>query len=311
MKEVNYDISVIIPVYNSAGCLEQLHAKITDALKDSSYEIIFVNDGSKDESWDKLKTIADSDKKVKAINFSKNFGQNNALLAGLKNSSGQYAVIMDDDGQHDPADILPMVNESKKGFDVCFARFDNLKQKGWKNAGSNLNGKIAEWFIGKPKEIYLSPFKVIGRNVIDRIAQYKGSYPYIDVLILQSTSRFTQLNVQHHPRLSGKGNFTFKKSLVVFLSHLFSYSVFPLRMITWIGVLSALLSFALGIFYLIEYFTNGYHVEGWITITLLLLFFGGLTLFALGIIGNYISRIYQGGNFPEPYSIRENVNLKG
>ena len=158
MKETNLDISIIIPVYNSAGCLEELHAKICNALKDSAYEIIFVNDCSKDESWEKIISIADSDKKIKAINFSKNFGQNHALLAGLKNCSGQFAVIMDDDGQHDPTDILPLINECKKGFDVCFARFDNLKQKGWKNAGSNLNGKIAEWFIGKPKEIYLSPF---------------------------------------------------------------------------------------------------------------------------------------------------------
>jgi undecaprenyl-phosphate 4-deoxy-4-formamido-L-arabinose transferase len=309
LKEKSKHISVVIPVYNSENCLDELYSKISDALKTLSYEIIFINDGSTDGSWQKINSIAERDNQVKGICFSRNFGQNHAILAGLKNCSGEVAVIMDDDLQHDPKDILSLVNECENGYDVCFALFDNLKQKGWKNAGSNLNGKIAEWFINKPKEIYLSPFKALRRNVIDRISQYKGSYPYIDVMILQSTSSFTQIKVQHHQRFEGKGNFTFKKSLVVFLSHLFSYSVFPLKMLTWIGVLSALLSFGLGIFYLTEYFVNGYHVEGWITLTLLLLFFGGLILFALGIIGSYISRIYQSGNFPEPYSIREKKNF--
>lgn len=309
MKENSLHISVIIPVYNSESCLDELYSKISDALKNVSFELIFINDGSSDKSWTKISVISENDIKVKAINFSKNFGQNNAILAGLKSCSGDYAVIMDDDLQHDPKDIISLVNECKNGFDVCFASFDNLKQKGWKNAGSSLNGKVAEWFINKPKDIYLSPFKAIRRNVIDRISQYKGSYPYIDVMILQSTSSLTQIKVQHHKRFEGKGNFTFRKSLVVFLSHLFSYSVFPLKMLTWIGVLSAILSFSLGIYYLTEYFINGYHVEGWITLTLLLLFFGGLILFALGIIGNYISRIYQSGNFPEPFSIREKKNF--
>lgn len=309
MKENSKHISVIIPVYNSESCLQELYEKILDALKSVSFEIIFVNDGSSDKSWNKLISISENDIRVKAINFSKNFGQNNAILAGMKNCSGDFAVILDDDLQHDPKDIISLVNECEKGFDVCFALFDNLKQKGWKNAGSNFNGKVAEWFINKPKEIYLSPFKAVRRNVIDRISQYKGSYPYIDVMILQSTSSLTQIKVQHHNRFEGKGNFTFRKSLVVFFSHLFSYSVFPLKMLTWIGVLSAVLSFGLGIYYLIEYLINGYHVEGWITLTLLLLFFGGLILFALGIIGNYISRIYQSGNFPEPFSIREKKNF--
>jgi glycosyltransferase involved in cell wall biosynthesis len=309
LKESNKHISIIIPVYNSQDCLEKLHSTIIDALQNISFEIIFINDGSTDNSWNKISLLSENDKKVKGINFSRNFGQNNALLAGLKNCTGDYAVIMDDDLQHDPKDIVVLLNECEKGFDVCFALFDNLKQKGWKNAGSNLNGKVAEWFINKPKEIYLSPFKVIRRNVIDRIAQYKGSYPYIDVMILQSTSSFTQIKVKHHDRFSGKGNFTLRKSLVVFLSHLFSYSVFPLKMLTWLGVLSAILSFGLGLYYLLEYFINGFHVEGWITLTLLLLFFGGLILFALGIIGNYISRIYQSGNFPEPFSIKEKRNL--
>lgn len=278
-------------------------------MEGESYEIIFVNDGSSDGSWNQLTKFAEKDQRVKAINFSKNFGQNNALLAGLKHGKGEFSVIMDDDLQHDPSDILSLVKSCEKGFDVCFAYFPNLRQKGWKNAGSRFNGKIAEWFINKPKKIYLSPFKAIRRSVVDRIKEYRGSYPYIDVLILQSTSSFTQIELSHHSRFNGKSNFTFGKSLRVFLSHLFSYSVFPLRIITWIGFFSMLFSFGLGLFYLWEYFYGTHRVEGWVTIVLLLLFFGGTTLFSLGIIGNYISRIYQSGSFPEPYSIREKKNI--
>lgn len=309
LKESNCHISIVIPVYNSENCLDELYSRILSALGKETFEIIFVNDGSADNSWTKIVHLADKDERVKAINFSKNYGQNNALLAGLKQGLGEFTVIMDDDLQHDPADIFSLVKACEEGYDVCFARFPNLRQKGWKNVGSRFNGKIAEWFINKPKEIYLSPFKAIRRTVVDRIINYQGSYPYIDVLILQSTSSFTQIELNHHTRYSGQSNFTFRKSLRVFLSHLFSYSVFPLRMITWIGFFSILFSFGLGLFYLWEYVYGTHRVEGWVTIVLLLLFFGGMTLFSLGIIGNYLSRIYQSGTFPEPYSIRETKNI--
>lgn len=309
MKNDNLDISIVIPVYNSESCIEQLCQKLTAVLSSNHYEVILVNDGSTDSSWLKILELTSKDKRIKAINFSKNFGQNNALMAGLKSSKGDYVVIMDDDLQHDPNDILSLVNECKKGFDVCFGLFDDLNQKGWKNFGSKINGKIAEWFINKPKEIYLSPFKAMNRKLVDRISQYKGSFPYVDVLILQSTASFTQIELKHHKRFSGKGNFTFRKSLVVFFSHLLSYSVFPLQIISLLGILSFILSFALGVYYLIDYFSHGSHVEGWISLVLFLLFFGGLILFALGIIGIYISRIYQSGIFPESYSISETKNF--
>lgn len=310
MKENKYNISVVVPVYNSEECLNELYSQIQIALADFKAQIIFVNDGSSDRSWHILSEIAAENKNVISINLSKNFGQNNAILAGLKFSEGEYTVIMDDDLQHDPKDIPLLIAECKKGFDVCFALFENLNQKGWKNSGSKFNGKIAEWFIGKPKNIYLSPFKAIHFSVINRIKNFKGSYPYIDVMILQTTNSFSQLKVNHHSRFKGKGNYTFRKSLVVFFSHLFSYSVFPLKLITRIGVISVLFSFAAGMYYLWEYMYGTHRVEGWVTLALLILFFGGMILFSLGIVGSYISRMYQDKNYEEPFSVREVKNFK-
>lgn len=310
MKENKFDISVVVPVYNSEECLNELHSRIQNALADFRFQIIFVNDGSSDRSWNILSEFSVNHENVISIDLSKNFGQNNAILAGLKYCRGEYTVIMDDDLQHDPKDIPLLITECKKGFDVCFASFENLNQKGWKNSGSRFNGKIAEWFIGKPKNIYLSPFKAIHISVIDRIKHYKGSFPYIDVMILQTTNSFTQVELKHHPRFKGKGNYTFRKSLIVFFNHLFSYSVFPLKLITWTGVISVLFSFVAGIFYLWEYFYGTHRVEGWVTLALLILFFGGMILFSVGIVGSYISRMYQDKNYDNPYSIREIRNRK-
>lgn len=304
------EISVIIPVYNSADCLPALAEQLDIALKNSSNEIILVNDGSSDQSWTVLTELCAKYPKMKAINLSRNFGQNNAIIAGIKNCKGEFGVIMDDDLQHDPKDILSLVNECKKGIDICFGNFDNLKQKNWKNAGSQLNGKVAEWFIGKPKDLYLSPFKAFRKNIIEGLKAYNGAYPYVDAIMLQLTSSFSQITIQHHDRFKGKGSYGFFKSLRVFINHALSYSVFPLHILSWTGGISALLSMILGVYYLVEYMSKGHRVEGWITITLLILFFGGLILLSLGIIGQYIARMYRAGNFNIPFAVREKINFR-
>jgi undecaprenyl-phosphate 4-deoxy-4-formamido-L-arabinose transferase len=177
------ELSIVIPVYNSSSIIEELYKQIALAVK-LPYEIIFVNDCSKDDSWQKIILLSKLHPAITGIHLRKNSGQDNAILAGLRISKGNYCVIMDDDLQHNPNDILQLYNECKKGFDVCYANFNSRKQSIIKNIGSKTNGKLAELLVSKPKGIYLSPFKIINKSTVAEIAQFAGPYPYIDGIIL-------------------------------------------------------------------------------------------------------------------------------
>ena len=212
------EISIIIPVYNSSEIIDELHQRISVSLQPHcSYEIIFVNDYSKDSSWEKIVSLSENNNSIVGINLRKNSGQDNALLAGIRSASGNYCVIMDDDLQHNPSDILKLYSECKKGFDVCYGNFSNKKQSIVKNIGSTINGKVAERLASKPREIYLSPFKIINKSTAEEISKFAGPYPYIDGIILTITQNLTQINVEHQQRHSGKSNYTTSKSFSVFM----------------------------------------------------------------------------------------------
>ena len=299
-------ISIVIPVYNSQDCIIPLIEELIKVLcYFIDYEIIFVNDFSSDNSWEILKQEAAKNSHLICINFRKNFGQDNAILAGLRNVTGNYVVIMDDDLQHAPSDIIKLYSQCKKGYDVCYANFNTKKQKFWKNIGSSLNGKLSEKLLNKPKNIYLSPFKIIHKDVVDEIIKFSGPFPYIDATILTITHHLTQIEIEHHIRYAGSSNYSFIKSAVVFIKHATNYSIYPLRVVSFVGFISALLSLLAGVFYLLQYVMSSHKVEGWISLVLLVIFFGGLTLLSIGLIGEYIGRIFLSINNKPQYTIQE------
>ena len=290
MKSV--DISIVIPVYNSENCLEELNNQIVKELGEVDYELILVNDRSPDRSWDKIVALSRVNSRIKGISLKKNAGQDNAIMAGLGHANGKYVVVMDDDLQHSPADIKKLYNKCQEGYDVCYGLFEEKRQSFWKNAGSKFNEYVAELFLKKPKGLYLSPFKVIRDSLIKEIQQYKGPFPYIDGIILSLTSNITQLELVHGKRFTGKGNYNIMRSASVFLKHVTGYSLYPLRFATILGIVASGLSFSLGAYFVIDYLTNSRRVEGWITLVLLSVFFNGLILMCLGLIGEYVGRVY-------------------
>jgi glycosyltransferase involved in cell wall biosynthesis len=303
------NLSIVIPVFNSEDCLAELHEGICKALQNfQDWELILVNDKSEDGSWKKISAICSADKRVKGISLRKNFGQDNAILAGLTFSSGDFVVIMDDDLQHDPADIPLLYSTCKEGYDVCYAHFGSKKQKMWKNLGSWLNGKLAEKLLDKPPGLYLSPYKIIRKEVVEEVLRFRSSFPYIDATLLTITRNITQMEAIHHERKYGKGNYNFFRSLLVFINHLTNYSIYPLRLVTMMGLLSALLSFVAGGFYLIQYLHSDKRVEGWISLVLLIIFFGGLILMSIGLIGEYIGRIFLSVNNKALFSVDKALN---
>lgn len=301
------DISIVIPVYNSSENLLELSLQIDSCLKSLSYELIFINDASIDNSWDIINQIADSNDKVVGINLRKNCGQDNTIIAGLRQSSGDIVVIMDDDLQHSPSDIIKLYSACKDGFDVCYANFRSKKQSILKNVGSSINGAVAKALLSKPAGIYLSPFKAIRREIVNEIIKYESPYTYIDGIILDITSNLTQVDVEHFERRKGKSNYTLKKSASVFFRLFTGFSIVPLRIATYLGLAITLLGFVLIFKYLYDYFILKDFIEGWTTLVILIIFFGGLVLTTLGLIGEYIGRTFLSITKKPQYTIKKIV----
>jgi polyisoprenyl-phosphate glycosyltransferase len=311
MSPANKSISVIIPVYNSETILSELCRQLEDVLYKFEYEVILVNDGSKDSSWDIISNICNENQNIRGICLLRNFGQDNAIMAGLSVSEGEYLVIMDDDLQHSPYDIQNLLDQCKDGFDVCFANYQAKKEQNWwKNFGSYINNKQAKYLTGKSNEIYLSPYKIFNRNILKAILNYHGPYPYIDGLIIQATdaAKITDLKVKHHKRYEGKSSYNIKKLLSVFFKHSTGFSILPLRLSIFLGFFTSILGFLLGLYYMQRYFVDEDLPEGWTTLVILGLFLGGLTLTSLGIIGEYIGRIYLLLNRKPQYLVRKKIN---
>lgn len=305
------EISIVIPVYNSHECVAEISRQIKDAMEKLgvTYEQIMVNDCSRDSSWDEIKKVCAENKNVIGINLRKNGGQDSAILAGLNYAQGNYVVIMDDDLQHSPYDIAKLYEEAKKGFDVVYADFDSKKQKLWKNLGSWFNGKISEIALDKPKNIYLSPFKIICRGVVQEMIKFNNLFPYIDGLIFQVTKNITQIPVEHHKREMGKSNYNLIKSIKVFLRMLFGFSTMPLYITFHAGLLSALAGIALAVYYIVEYFSGKADVNGWTTLVVLVLILGGMILVSLGVVGKYLGQVYLTVNNVPKFLIKETENF--
>jgi len=289
-------IDIIIPVYNSESCLGELAAQLQSSLEKLTYHIYFINDNSQDNSWEKLKEVSELNRNVVLVNLAKNFGQDCAIMAGLNQCEGDYIVIMDDDLQHSPSDILPLINKLKETeHDVCYGKYNRKNQSIFKNLGSWLNDKLANIVIKKPKDVYLSPFKVLSKSLVQKLIQYDGPYPYIDGLIFRFTSRITEIDINHHKRFAGKGNYTLYKSTSLWIRVLTNFSVVPLRISTYTGIIASLSGFILGLYFIFRHFLGMYSPQGWPSLIVTILVIGGIQLLGMGIIGEYVGRsfIYQ------------------
>jgi undecaprenyl-phosphate 4-deoxy-4-formamido-L-arabinose transferase len=296
-------------VYNSAECLEELNRQVAEALRGQAYELILVNDQSADNSWGVIKGLGATDKTVIGINLRKNAGQDNAILCGLRRARGAFVVVMDDDLQHSPYDI-PLLHERCKAgdLDVCYARFSLNTHAWWKRAGSWLNGKLAEVVIAKPKHLYLSPFKIMRKEIVAEVIKYTGAFPYVDGLILNITHALGEVEAKHHVRYSGKSNFGLAKSMLVFMRVATGFSVWPLRFSACVGMVCSVIGFALSLFYLLQYMLCDRSVEGWVTLVILQLLIGGALLFSIGLVGEYLGRLYLNCNGKPQATIREICN---
>ncbi len=304
------ELSIIIPVYNSERTLTPLLERLEECLTGRAFEVILVNDGSRDRSEWVCSRLANRYTNVRAISLRRNFGEFNAVLCGLNYAVGQFAVLIDDDFQNPPEAILALLNEAQTNdYDVVYSRYDQKQHHWFRNMGSTLTNALATYLLRKPNDLYLSSFKLIRREVIDEIIRYKGPYPYIDGLIFRVTSNVGSVLVAHHSRQEGRSNYTVRKLISLFLTVLVGYSVLPLRVLTGVG--AALLGFSiwLGIALLIGRYAGWLLVREWQLAIWVVAMIGGLQLLFVGILGEYVGRLSMMQSGMPPYVVKQTWGL--
>jgi glycosyltransferase involved in cell wall biosynthesis len=308
------DLSIVIPVYRSADCLEALITTIDQALPPTGrdFEVVLVNDFSPDNSWAVIESLCRTRPQVIGIDLRRNFGQDNAIITGLRIARGRYVAVMDDDLQHHPRDLPLMLEKIETGYDVVYADFRIKQHRLWKNLGSWFNGKVAEWVINKPKDVYLSPYKIIRREVVDMICRYEGPDPYIDGLLFQVTARITQIPVEHHSRYAGRSTYTFWKSVRVWGRLAFSFSVKPLRLVTWFGfgfaALGLMMAVVVVLYRLLYPEDFPATAVGWASLMVALLIISGVQMIFFGVLGEYTGRTFRNVSNKPQTAIRTVLN---
>ncbi len=301
-------LSICIPVYNGEDTIGPLVDAIAEDYKGKDIEVVLVNDGSpKDDSAGICKKLKEKYSFVKFINLRKNFGEHNAVMCALNYCTGNYAAIIDDDLQNPPLEILKLVKEAEKGYDVVFAKYHTKKHSLFRNLGSKINDIFASWLLEKPKNLYLCSFKLISRPIINEIIKYKGPFPYIDGLILRVTRNFSSVYVDHKARESGKSNYTIGRLLHLYLSMFVNFSIKPMRFMMGLGIFIMIVSFVLAVYFIIDKVLHPTISDGWTSLVVLILFFGGMQSLFLGLIGEYIGKNYLDRNGTPQYIVKEEL----
>lgn len=305
-------VSIIIPCYCSAKTIPLVVEEVKDVLEkeNQKFEIIAINDCSPDNTWETIFKLSETDERLKVINLAKNMGRHNALLCGCHYASGDYIVFMDDDMQC-PADKLTNLLDAVKGdYDVAIARYPKKKQSLWKNIGSSVNDKVANWLIGKDKELKFSNYCAMRAFVKNEITNYSNPYPYLSGLIVRATQNIINIDMEERERTIGVGHYTFKKSLSLWLNSFTAFSVKPLRLATVLGCLIALCGIVVTVITIVRKILNPDILMGYTSLMASILFVGGMIMFMLGLIGEYIGRIYISLNSLPQYVVRETNNIQ-
>jgi polyisoprenyl-phosphate glycosyltransferase len=300
-------ISICIPVYNSETTIFRLVSSVEQALSSHDLEFVLVNDGSKDGSERICEELARAKENVVFISLRRNFGEHNAVLCALNHMSGDVAVIIDDDFQNPPEEIIHLVTELELGFDVVYARYPEKKHAPWRNLGSRFNDITATWLLNKPRELYLSSFKAIRRDVVNEIIKYEGPYPYIDGLILRVTDNISTVLVQHNDREAGKSNYTLGKLVSLWLNMFINFSIKPLRVFTIAGIIISCISLVMMAYFIVDRLLNSTAVAGWASIMVAITFFSGIQLVFLGLISEYLGKHYMTSTKIPQWTVKKRV----
>ena len=302
--------SVVVPVYNSEHTLQELYTRLEKVFRETikeEFELILVDDGSRDRSFAVMQALREKDPRVKIIQMARNFGQHPALLCGFAHVKGEFIVTMDDDLQHQPEELPKMINVMKErdDVDVIIASYEGRKHNLIRKLGTKLSVWATSKMLGKDPNLQITSYRLIRRFLVEAMLKTNTYLPQIGNLLVLSSNRIINVPVQHAARAYGKSGYSFCRLVKDLIYDITAHTAFPLLMVRNIGIASFLVSFLMGIYYLVRYFLCGISVEGWTSLMLVMLAFFGLTLLSIGIIGIYLMNILNEAKKMPHYVIRQ------
>lgn len=307
-------LSFVIPCYRSAhtvgGVVAEIEAAVATRADEFAYEIILVNDGSPDDTARVITELCRDDPHLVFVNLSRNFGQHSALMAGFARVSGDIVICLDDDGQT-PADAcFSLIDKVLEGYDIVFARYGNKQHSFLRNLGSRFNAACSHFFFDQPKDLTFTSYYACLRFVVDNALRYHNPFPYIGGLLFQSISTYTSVPVQHRRRTDGKSGYSLRKLVGLWASGITAFSIKPLRFADYLGICTAIGGFVFALVTIVKKIANPDMVAGWASTLSVMLILGGLIILLIGVVGEYIGRIYLSINNSPQYVVRNVIDRR-
>lgn len=306
-------VSVIIPCYRSSKTIEKVVDEIRAVFKNQNkyeYEIVLINDGSPDNTFEVIRTICENDNNIIGVNLSRNFGQASAKMTGIQYADGDIIVYMDDDGQHPADGIIELADKVLEGYDVVYAHFKKKKHSLFKRITSNINKRVSVWVGTSKKGIYSSSFLAYSRFIADALKKYDSPFVSMGGYIMRITEKFANVEMDHRKRFEGESGYTLMKLVRLWMNSFTNFTIIPLRVASFIGISCSILGFSFGIFVIIRKILVPHIAAGYSSIIAVLLFIGGIIMIMLGMLGEYVGRIYMTISGAPQYYVRETINCE-
>lgn len=304
-------LSIVIPCYQSEETIENVIGEIIDTVRRDGrydYEIICVNDFSQDCTFQVLSKMA-RNPKIKVIDFSRNFGQHAALMAGFHYVTGEIVICMDDDGQNPPREMFKLIDKLEEGFDLVSAKYSKKRHSLYRRIGSKISFGMSAYLIGKPKDIDLNSYYVFRRYIVDEVIKYTNPYPFVHGLILRITRNMANVEIEHKERKSGQSGYNLRKLFSLWMNGFTAFSEKPLRIASLMGCICSFFGFTFGIVIVVRKLIYPDILVGYSSMMAILLFLSGMIMLFLGLLGEYIGRIYISINNAPQYAIRNTINI--
>jgi glycosyltransferase involved in cell wall biosynthesis len=303
-----YSLSVVIPVYRGAQSIGALVEALAKLQIPGGHEIILVNDGSPDDSGEVCRAlVARTDVPVTLVELSRNFGEHNAVMAGLRHARGDHVITMDDDLQNPISEVVKLHDHARSGdWDVVYTYYETKRHAAWRNLGSRFANQVADWLLDKPRGLYLSSFRCMSAFVVQQVVRYEGPFPYIDGLVLQATQRIGRIAVEHLPRTLGESNYTMRRLVRLWLNLFVNFSAMPLRVATVTGAAFTVIG-VIGAALVVAEALLGDTPPGWASLMAATLLLSGVQLVLLGVLGEYLGRLFLTVNRKPQAIVREVV----
>lgn len=301
-------LSFVVPCYRSAGTIAGVVAEISETVRaradEFDYEIVLVNDGSPDNVASVIEGLCESYPQIVFVNLSRNFGQHSAIMAGFAHTRGEIIISLDDDGQTPAGECFKLIDKVREGYDIVYAAYEKRKQNLFRNLGSRFNAACNHFFFGQPSDLQVNSYFACQRFVVDAALKYPNPFPFVTGLLFQSVSRYANVPVSHRARQEGQSGYTLKKLISLWANGVTAFSIKPLRFANYLGWLTALFGFLFALVTVIRKLVTPTIEAGWSSTIAVLLVLGGIIIALIGVVGEYIGRIYLSINRCPQYVVR-------